>query len=158
DVISGNNAIVWRRFDTLNPRFINLNASTIYNTFGDINSAEIAPLAQPWALPSDQSDPRGVLHRDITLLDISSSTDPSRFGNDYIAGGAGDDEIFGELGNDIVQGDGSVALNPDGTIANLVGATRLADGTLVVSPSVENPSATPSVLDPTHDGNDYIEG
>src|SRR5262249_24872036 len=91
DVIAVNNATIWRRFDTLSPRFINLNASTIYNTFGDVNSSETTPLAQPWALPADQSDPRGVMHRDITLLDVSSATDPSRYGNDVIAGGAGDD-------------------------------------------------------------------
>ena len=34
----------------------------------------------------------------------------STFGNDYIAGGADDDQIFGQLGNDTIQGDGSIDL------------------------------------------------
>jgi Ca2+-binding RTX toxin-like protein len=68
----------------------------------------------------------------IELLDHDFATQSaagSNFGSDYIAGGAGDDEIFGELGNDVIQGDGSIDL--------VVGATRLADGTLSVRPSVE---------------------
>ena len=68
----------------------------------------------------------------IKLLDHDLATQTAagnNFGNDYIAGGAGDDEIFGELGNDMIQGDGSIDL--------AVGATRLADGTLSVQPSVE---------------------
>ena len=79
----------------------------------------------------------------IELLDHDLATQTAggnNFGNDYIAGGADDDEIFGELGNDIIQGDGSIDYT--------VGATRSADGTLVVQPSME--AAT--------DGNDYIEG
>ena len=36
------------------------------------------------------------------------ATDPELWGDDYIAGGAGDDEIFGQLGNDVIQGDGYV--------------------------------------------------
>ena len=31
-----------------------------------------------------------------------------RFGGDYIAGGPGDDMIFGQLGNDTIQGDGTI--------------------------------------------------
>src|SRR5262249_12894599 len=103
DVIAGDNATVWRRFDTLSPRFITLNAATIYNALADINSSDISPN------PVLRADPRGVLHRDITLLDISTTTDTTRYGNDYIAGGGGDDEIFGQLGNDVIQGDGSIA-------------------------------------------------
>jgi len=79
----------------------------------------------------------------IELLDHDLATQTAggnNFGNDYIAGGASDDEIFGELGNDIIQGDGSIDLS--------VGATRLADGTLSVQASAEAVT----------DGADYIEG
>ena len=34
----------------------------------------------------------------------------SVYGNDYIAGGAGEDEIFGQLGNDVIQGDGTIGV------------------------------------------------
>src|SRR5262249_23014103 len=149
------NATVWRRFDTLSPRFITLNAATIYNALADINSSDISPN------PVLRADPRGVLHRDITLLDISTTTDTTRYGNDYIAGGGGDDEIIGQLGTDVIQGDGSTALTPDGSIANLVGASRdPVTGALIVSPSVEHPAANGNDpnADPTADGNDYIEG
>src|SRR5262249_4355156 len=63
--------------------------------------------------------------------------------------------------NDVIQGDGSIALNPDGSIANLVGASRdPVTGALIVSPSVEHPAANGNDpnADPTADGNDYIEG
>ena len=62
-----------------------------------------------------------------------------RFGNDYLAGGAHDDTIFGQLGADVIQGDGSIDLT--------VGASRPA-GDLVLLPSAEAAS----------DGDDYIEG
>jgi hypothetical protein len=48
-----------------------------------------------------------VLHRDITLFDISSSTDPSRFGADTIEGGGGSDTVFGGLGQDDIIGGSS---------------------------------------------------
>jgi Ca2+-binding RTX toxin-like protein len=34
--------------------------------------------------------------------------DTATFGNDLIAGGADDDMIFGQLGNDILHGDGQI--------------------------------------------------
>ena len=49
----------------------------------------------------------------ITLLDHDDATQTAalnNFGNDYIAGGADDDQIFGQLGNDTIQGDGSIDL------------------------------------------------
>ena len=49
---------------------------------------------------------------DVTILDHSfddaDRPAPNSFGNDYIAGGADDDQIFGQLGNDMIQGDGSI--------------------------------------------------
>ena len=59
---------------------------------------------------------RGIRQARINLLDhsdaIQATDRPAAlprtclFGNDYIAGGAGADEIWGELGNDVIQGDG----------------------------------------------------
>src|SRR5262249_8570324 len=143
DVIAGDNATIWRRDDSFSPRFITLNASTIYNTFGDINTSDIG------STPVLRNDPTGPLHRDTTPFDHAFTTATTLYGNDSIAGGASNDEIYGELGNDIIQGDGSIVLNPNGTIANPVGASSdPVTGALTVLPAAE--AAT--------DGQDYIEG
>jgi Ca2+-binding RTX toxin-like protein len=58
-----------------------------------------------------------TLVRTVTLLDhseliedaaVASPGDPRPFGNDVMAGGIDDDEMFGQLGDDIIQGDGEV--------------------------------------------------
>ena len=67
------------------------------------------------------------------------------FGDDYIAGGAAHDVIFGQLGNDTIQGDGSIEGELGG---NPVLAHRAPDNSLVLMASFE--AAT--------DGDDYIEG
>src|SRR5690606_38983860 len=82
----------------------------------------------------------------ILLLDHADDTAPDRFGDDYLAGGAHDDTIFGQLGDDIIQGDGSIDRSSTGDLD--VGAYRDADDYLVVRPSFE--AAT--------NGDDYIEG
>ena len=48
---------------------------------------------------------------------------PGTFGDDVIAGGAEDDVIFGQLGDDWIQGDGS-AIDDAGAITIDVVATR----------------------------------
>ncbi|HEX6131863.1 MAG TPA: calcium-binding protein [Actinomycetota bacterium] len=91
-----------------------------------------------------RSNPDGVEGRDITVLDHSHAIESGQtylWGHDYIAGGSDDDVIFGQLGDDVIQGDGSTALT--------VGAHRDATNALVVLPSAENR---------TTDGDDYVEG
>ena len=54
------------------------------------------------------------------------------FGNDYIAGGAADDVLFGQLGNDIIQGDGGIEVRARRDLAR----RRVADtGWLRTAPS-----------------------
>src|SRR5262249_2116684 len=118
DVIAGDNATVWRRFDALSPRFITLNATTIYNTYGDINSSDIG------ANPVLRADPTGNLHRNTTLFDISDSPLSGTHGDDYLAGGANNDEVYGELGNDVIQGDGSIALSPPTVLRPITNLSR----------------------------------
>lgn len=104
DSMAGDNAIIWRRGDDFSPRFRELTAASIYTTTVDTISANIAGT---W-----QSDPAGVIGRDIELVDHSDNvqaTPLGRFGNDVMAGGADSDTMFGELGNDLMQGDGSIA-------------------------------------------------
>ncbi len=84
----------------------------------------------------------------ITLLDhdvAAEAAGPLAWGDDHIAGGPDDDMIWGQLGDDVVQGDGDIDHRVDG---EKVGAARDAAGYLVVRPSYEAPT----------DGDDYIEG
>ena len=92
-----------------------------------------------------RNDPRGnPIWGDygITLLDHARTTTTDLFGSDYLAGGAADDLIFGQLGNDTIQGDGNI---DNGAYAN-----RGSDGLLTVT------VGTGTMLQ--SDGDDYIEG
>jgi hypothetical protein len=58
-----------------------------------------------------QLDPRGHApwgNYQITLFDMGVTAPFNSFGNDYIAGGADDNTIFGEMGSDTIQGAGSI--------------------------------------------------
>ena len=63
-----------------------------------------------------QNDPTATAPRSSSvppsrLLDHSDPIEagrPELWGDDYIAGGAGADEIWGQLGDDVIQGDGYV--------------------------------------------------
>src|SRR5262249_25536631 len=97
DVITGDNAAVLRTGASFDPRFQTLTGSTIFDTNGNALISNI-----------DRANPTGALERFIRPLNHTFTTDPSYFGNDYIAGGPGDDRIFGELGNDTIQGDANI--------------------------------------------------
>ena len=131
DVIAGDNAIIERRGDTESLRIQTLTAPTLYDANG---------VAQISGTP--HADPAGTEKRDITLLDHAAYTRNGLYGADYIAGGADDDMIFGQLGNDKIQGDGSIDLPTD------IAASVDQNGQLTGNPSVEAES----------DGDDYIEG
>jgi hypothetical protein len=94
-------------FTITNPRFETLAGTAIYtdSTFSDMVNVDGTPRAfrtQGGAyLP-------GWASWNVQYLDQNLGTDASRAGNDYIAGGADDDEIFGQGGNDVIMGDGSV--------------------------------------------------
>ena len=98
-------------------------------------------------------DVRQLWH-DLTIQAGSDGVaGPNSFGGDYIAGGGGDDQIFGQLGNDVIQGDGDIDARPDGV---KVGVERVLDtgvpyldplGLLVIHESFEAVT----------DGDDYIE-
>ena len=106
DLIAGDNAECCLRPDLLDPRMRALQGGVIYGTnivAGTDGIALVTPTAQP--------DPTGIQQYRITLLDHSDTIEadrPDLWGDDYIAGGAGSDEIYGELGNDVIQGDGRV--------------------------------------------------
>ncbi|MEN8205399.1 MAG: calcium-binding protein, partial [Pseudomonadota bacterium] len=98
------------------------------------------------------------------------------FGEDYIAGGADHDVIFGQLGDDIIQGDGSIesAVGDEAVLDNRitnpqmgldpVRAQREQDGSIDLTPTLSadrniftDAGFTPS-FDADSDGDDYIEG
>jgi Ca2+-binding RTX toxin-like protein len=134
DVLAGDNALITRRTDLLTSRVRQLGSAVIYDANGD-----------PTVTAAPQLDPTGAPLRNVTLLDHSATTPAGRFGGDYMAGGAGVDTIFGQLGDDVIQGDGAVAtVTPS---AGDVRAVRVG-GLLQLVASVEAAS----------DGDDYIEG
>ena len=141
DLIFGDNAMLDRTAGSdANARFRILSGTQIYNTDasgGSADGALVAPVHQP-----DPTSTPVWEDFEITLLDHSLTDEIAglnNFGDDYIAGGAGSDQIFGQLGDDTIQGDGSIDL--------AVSASR-SGGALGVSPSAE--LAT--------DCDDYIEG
>ena len=151
DLVLGDNALLDRTAtygDYRNPRFRALTGTQIYDTASGPNAGG-ANVGTAW-----RTDPRGTAvwgDFRITFYDHARTHQPPTcYGADYLAGGGRDDMIFGQLGNDTIQGDGS--------IDQTVGACRhsAATGTctgrsrdvLVVMPSTE--AAT--------DGDDYVEG
>ena len=144
DLILGDNVTLDARAATgdFDARFRVLTGTQIYST-------ELLTAGQALVGGASQPDPAGLTawsHLRVVFLDHSDTTPAARFGDDAIAGGADHDIIFGQLGDDVIQGDGSIDIV--GTDGSVAGASREADGDLVVTPSRE--AAT--------DGDDYIEG
>ena len=103
DSMAGDNAIIWRRGDDLSPRFRELTGDTIYTTTFETINANITAV---W-----QSDPADAVGRDIELIDHSDAVQlvpQGRFGSDVMAGGGDSDVMFGQLANDLMQGDGAI--------------------------------------------------
>ena len=128
DVIAGDNARIIRTGAPAGPRFGVLTGSQIYTADG-------LAMVSPTVIGTN---PALVKARLVELFDHdNSANNVGNFGDDRIAGGADDDEIFGLLGNDIIHGDGRLV---DGS-GGLVLATLLT-------------TETGSDLG----GDDYIEG
>jgi len=148
DAMKGDNVIVWRRGDDLNPRFRLLTASKLYTTTDSTITTNVGSAAQ--------SDPNDTVGRDIQVLDHSDGVqgDPQgRFGDDLMAGGAGDDLMLGDLGNDVMQGDGSISAAADpgpNTIAIAVNDAGTAPDT--------DANLYFNVPEAATDGDDYMEG
>jgi Ca2+-binding RTX toxin-like protein len=107
--------------DAIKGRFRQVAGATMYNaTTGAANVTAAANHLVPAAFRPAWAD--WTITLDQTL---------ANFGNDYMAGGAGDDQMFGQRGNDTAQGDGSIDLVVSATQASVEAAT---------------------------DGDDYIEG
>ena len=151
DLIFGDHVRLDRTFsleEATDPRFRSLTGEEIYDADGN---PQVGAEAQ-----ADPAGRRAWSDRAITLLGHSAE-DQARggnsFGDDYIAGGGDDDMIFGQLGDDTIQGDGSVLFSQVSDDAPLTSSTRVsaardANGLLLLVPSDEDAT----------DGDDYIEG
>ena len=129
--------------DFRNPRFRALTGTQIYSV-APANAGQL--LIDTNAYYQDPRGPAEWADYQITLLHHDDQTAATLYGDDYIAGGADDDTIFAQLGDDVVQGDGSIDFVSNG---GRVGAARPDFSTdLTLNPSFE--AAT--------DGHDYIEG
>jgi Ca2+-binding RTX toxin-like protein len=158
DAIAGDNADICFRPDALDVRMRNLDGTAIHGIVPGVDDGQVlvgigAANADNVIDPSNpflnaQADPRYTVHTSndnsghaeyhIELLDHSDDIQahrPELFGDDYIAGGAGEDEIFGQLGNDVIQGDGTVGVAAGTEFARNLAAAQLSltrsDGTLV---------------------------
>ncbi len=170
DLIFGDNVYLDRRIgDITNPRFQTLIGGLLYSR-SDQDPAH-AGVPAPTADESGQllndeivrnyRDPEGapwwaeylidysLLHNfsfDLGLAGVGS------FGNDYLAGGAASDMLFGQLGDDVIQGDGSI-------VSAFIGAWRVGASRTPGGP--DDPlgplTAVPS-FEAATDGDDYIEG
>src|SRR5262249_28788029 len=110
---------ITQSFDVSNPRFRTLTGTAIYTdgAFTDtvnVNSDGHTTNGDSIVGLPFRSDGGTYLPAwatwNVKFLDQAAGIDPSRAGNDYIAGGANDDQIFGQGGNDVIQGDGSINL------------------------------------------------
>ncbi|WP_306372490.1 hypothetical protein [Roseisalinus antarcticus] len=143
DLVTGDSASLTGTAET-SPRFRTLVDGEIYDAAlapGAAGEVKVAAGARPDPSWSGTGAPvwaallaTGAGGSGITFHDAGGRAD-------RIAGGAGDDMIFGQSGGDSIEGDGALTGTP-------VDAAHTADGTLTVQPSTE--AAT--------DGDDYIEG
>lgn len=131
DTIAGDNADILRTGAPISVRMRALSGEIIYD--GDGNALTTAPA---------QVNPRDAVERFIRLYDHNDAPLAGTFGRDSIAGGADDDVVFGQLGDDDIQGDGSV-VDESGRLTVNARATRL---------SVEDLGGIDA------DGDDYLEG
>jgi subtilisin-like proprotein convertase family protein/Ca2+-binding RTX toxin-like protein len=120
DLIAGDNAaFCYSEQGYFDPRMQALVGTVIYGTTPGVNDGRALVVGE-----NRFDNPRGRIRFEIVLLDhnkdLGKLTNPAArpWGNDYLAGGAGEDVIFGQLGNDVIQGDGTIGVakvfNADG--------------------------------------------
>ncbi|UZJ27067.1 hypothetical protein RHODO2019_19095 (plasmid) [Rhodococcus antarcticus] len=166
DVIAGDNANILRTGSTVSARFRVLTGTSILNTASgasNIAGSNVDGTTVPCAWVDGtgltqltcradsygyQADPNGVSVRYITLFDQSFTPPAGTYSDSNIAGGAGNDVLFGQLGNDWIQGDGSVITDTGQVSIDVQTRDTVTDP----RQSVENYAG------PGTDGADYIEG
>ena len=138
DLILGDNGTLTIRVpisNTTDTRFRVLEGDVIYSEDGE-------PLVD---LGQQFNNPNGNPIWSIWEITVNPVLTANTFGDDIIAGGADNDTIFGQRGDDIIQGDGSVFID----VAESITANN---GVVDFAGSVEDFSGVDT------DGDDYIEG
>ncbi|MFL5860054.1 MAG: hypothetical protein ACJ780_04640, partial [Solirubrobacteraceae bacterium] len=174
DVIAGDNANLLRTGSTVSPQFRLLSGTDLFNTNSAIGASNVtgqsaySPVGTPpcaWVDAAGQTpmpcqadsyqwqmDPQGVHVRSIQLFDqaadVSGNLPAGTYSDSSIAGGAGNDVLFGQGGNDWIQGDGSVVSDAGQVTIDVQTRDAVTDPRQSVA----------DYAGPGGDGNDYIEG
>ncbi|HET6575741.1 MAG TPA: hypothetical protein VFG68_19225, partial [Fimbriiglobus sp.] len=144
--------------DITDPRFRTLTGTAIYGRTGGEQSGQVLVdgVARSYRNP-DGTAPAWAEYEIKNLYHSATleANPDNSFGGDYIAGGAANDVIFGQLGDDTIQGDGNI----EGTT---VGASRNVASPFVLTPTLTVSAAGALTVNPSFeaatDGDDYIEG
>ncbi|HSO02245.1 MAG TPA: hypothetical protein VLS46_06935, partial [Gaiellaceae bacterium] len=179
DLIFGDNVIrLLRRIDeaTLavditSPHFQSLCGTLIYSRSdrpnacgGSVNADNSGELLVN-RIPKDYRDPDGAPWWAEYTVDFASlhtfavergDHSAGTFGNDYLAGGAQHDLILGQLGDDVIQGDGGIELAF--AAVSHAGASRTPEGCLGTVCDVVGDLDVVASFEAVTDGEDYIEG
>lgn len=182
DLVFGDNAALLRTIGNwTSPHFQTLCGTLLYsrsdrpNACGVPTTEDASGILLTDGTPRAYRDPDGApwwAEYDVTNLWHDFASDEGTkwagsFGNDYLAGGAAHDVVLGQLGNDVIQGDGGIAtafarLTDDTSITAHVGASRTPLGCLgAVGSMVCDLIGTLSVIasvEAATDGEDYLEG
>ena len=188
DVIAGDNAIIQMEGVVSSTRYQELvDGENLYSMITGTVSTSVGDfdvdLGFTPNIGGEIADPNALLPRNIFLLDVDAETelsaanypnDPRVFGDDIISGGADSDEIFGQLGDDIIQGDGRIEFESVIDIDEPFNAAANSDPTFVIQNGGSNVTLSPAAVLPitngdlralrfvvdsnVSDGDDYIEG
>jgi hypothetical protein len=125
---------VTHRGNFTNPRFQALSGTQIYSTtLGTAGQAQLNGV--------QQLDPRGSPRWGdylISLLDTGFNAPAGTFANDYIAGGGADNAIFGEMGNNVIEGAGSIDYVSHLEQSLAINSASWSNNTATITTSVAN--------------------
>jgi Ca2+-binding RTX toxin-like protein len=156
DSMAGDNTIIWRRGDVASPRFQELVGDQIYTTGPDTITTNITG--------HKQLDPDQSTGRDVQLLDHNDdveATPNGRYGQDVMAGGPDADIMYGQLGDDLMQGDGAIESVQNNGVDE-EGDTFISHELEVVDATSKTPDTDEilyfNIPEAVTDGHDYMEG
>ncbi|WP_254277881.1 hypothetical protein [Halomonas sp. 3H] len=129
NVMLGDSGTIWRSDTTSSQRHFQLTGNEIYAMPAvgtEASTASGYPELNLDTVNGQGTDPDWSFGRTISLLDHDHDTQDATgahrpYGDDLMAGGADGDMLFGGLGDDVIQGDGSIEILGDFELANLLG-------------------------------------
>ena len=164
DVLAGDNATILRTGSTAGPRFRVLTGADILDHHGRRGQRRRRRLQRHAAVrvvrperprraaaarpTATSSDPRGTTPRFVQLYDMDGAPPAAPTPTPTSPAAASDDVLFGQLGNDWIQGDGSVIDD----LGQVTVDVQTRDTVLDPRASCEDYAG------PGTDGDDYVEG